>query len=282
MQFRNGTLFHFQQSIDYIEANLTEIIQLEAVAEVGLMSLSAYYVLFRKITGSTLKDYIFKRRMTLAGWELVFTEASILELAIKYQYSGYEPFSRAFRKFMGVSPSVFRRRGEYAESFPQLRFVEVGADKGQGGTGMIQQEMNRERLVTEIEGIKSGYVLDVDIDHFESVNVKFGRAAGDRVLQEVPIRIKRILDGEIEVTRYANDEFIIVLSEVTAREAEKLSEDILKAFEEPIEFDGTLIGITVSIGITQVKGGDKALEDANSSMLRAKENGRDQYYNDSY
>src|SRR5262249_44573495 len=66
-------------------------------------------------------------------------------------------------------------------------------------------------------------VLLGDLDHFTTVNDQLGHLAGDRVLREVGTALREAAGPEAFVSRYAGDEFVVVLAgadEVLAREAE--------------------------------------------------------------
>ena len=84
-------------------------------------SLSALQKLWRYATHTSLKEYISKRRLTNAGIDLLNTDMTVMDIAMKYQYNSHEVFTRAFTKQWGVAPSVFKK--EWNKScglFPKL------------------------------------------------------------------------------------------------------------------------------------------------------------------
>ncbi|MCD6104626.1 MAG: helix-turn-helix transcriptional regulator, partial [Thermosipho sp. (in: Bacteria)] len=103
----NKVIDCIKSSIDYIEKNLLEDIYLEDIAKNANMSVSLYSKIFKNLFGLTVKEYIIKRRMSLAAKDLIFTNDSILNIALKYGYSGYEQFSRAFKKIFHISPTKY-------------------------------------------------------------------------------------------------------------------------------------------------------------------------------
>ncbi len=98
-----------KKALDYIESNLQEDIDLSAVAREAGYSLYHFHRVFKGIVGDSLKDYVRKRRFTEAAKELVYTNKSIVEIAISYGYESREAFSRAFERVYGRNPSEVRR-----------------------------------------------------------------------------------------------------------------------------------------------------------------------------
>lgn len=98
-----------QASLSYLEENLLAEIEIETVASVALSSSFHYQRIFHTLTNMTVKDYIRKRRLTLAAIELVETETKVIDLAIKYGYESSEAFAKAFRKQHFGTPMMIRK-----------------------------------------------------------------------------------------------------------------------------------------------------------------------------
>jgi len=99
-----------QKSIDYIEDNIYEKIDINHAADSAFMSFSNYYRLFFSIVGCSVKEYIRLRRIHLAASDLISTNDNILGLAVKYGFNSADSFSRAFKKATGFLPSVFKKQ----------------------------------------------------------------------------------------------------------------------------------------------------------------------------
>lgn len=78
-------LHSINRAIEYIEANLCEALTVEDVAAHAYSSYSNFARVFNMITGVTLSKYIRNRRLSLAGRELLTTNAKVIDIAIKYQ-----------------------------------------------------------------------------------------------------------------------------------------------------------------------------------------------------
>ena len=100
-----------QRAIDYVEANITEELDFEAVAKQAYSSSFHFQRVFSILCGFSLGDYIRMRRLSLAGEELSKGNAKIIEIAMKYGYDTPESFSRAFTRFHGIAPSEAKRNG---------------------------------------------------------------------------------------------------------------------------------------------------------------------------
>lgn len=278
MVINKGVISNFQISINYIEEVLTEEISLEDVVSKSYMSLSSYYSLFKAITGSTLKDYIRKRRMTLAAFDLVYTDTTVLDIALKYQYKTYESFSRAFKDFYGESPSIYRKRQEFLEFFPPVKFVELHSIRGE--KFMVNFEMNKEKILKNVSENKIGFLIDVDIDRFDDINNNYGWDFGDEVLKQVPLRISELMKStqiDTDILRYGGDEFIFIIKDSDKEKVIELSNKILKLFDEPISYKDKSLNITVSIGIAEISQNvtnEQLIDMASKSMINAKREGR--------
>ena len=88
-----------QKSIDYIEANLTETIDYEAVAAQSFSSSYHFQRVFSILCGFTVGEYIRNRRLSLAGTELAANKAKIIDIALKYGYENPDSFAKALKNF---------------------------------------------------------------------------------------------------------------------------------------------------------------------------------------
>ena len=108
-----------QKAIDYIEEHLTEKIDYEAVAKCAYSSSYHFQRVFGILCGFTVGEYIRRRRLTLAGNELLHSQQKVIDVALKYGYKTPESFSRAFQRFHGILPSQVKK-GCYLNSFSRL------------------------------------------------------------------------------------------------------------------------------------------------------------------
>jgi AraC family transcriptional regulator len=100
------------RAVNFIERNLNSPISVFDVASEAAYSAFHFVRLFRALTGDTPGSYLRRRRLTEAAAELVHSRRRIIEIAFDYQFQSQEAFTRAFQDCFGISPSVFRKRGD--------------------------------------------------------------------------------------------------------------------------------------------------------------------------
>lgn len=110
--------------VDYIEEHLLDDEKLspEEIAKRVLMPSAQFYRLFPFITGVSVREYVRRRRLTLAAQELLSTDVKIIDAAFKYGYESPDSFGRAFLSQHGIPPSGVRKPGVRISAFPRLRF----------------------------------------------------------------------------------------------------------------------------------------------------------------
>lgn len=109
-------------AMDYIEANLAEDISYDRLAQIACCSTYHFQRMFSFITGVPLSEYIRRRRLTIAAFELQTTDAKVIDVAMKYGYESPEAFSRAFKSLHGIAPVSARDIGVSMKAFPKMTF----------------------------------------------------------------------------------------------------------------------------------------------------------------
>ena len=92
-------------AIAYIENNLCGEIDTNKIAEIAFCPYDKFKRFFSYMTNMSVSEYIRKRRLTLAAYELLKGQEKIIDLAVKYGYSNADSFTRAFAKQHGVLPT---------------------------------------------------------------------------------------------------------------------------------------------------------------------------------
>lgn len=115
-----------------------------------------------------------------------------------------------------------------------------------------------EALINEYKRIKrSGHhstLLMCDIDHFKRVNDTFGHAAGDAVIQQVAVAVKKNLRSTDVAGRYGGEEFAVLLLDTTVEQAMFFAERLRKNVEAmAVEYNQQILRVTVSIGVAEYR-----------------------------
>lgn len=112
------------EAVDYIENNLEEKIEYKKVAQIMGMNEYSMQTIFYAMCNISLSDYIRKRRLSNAVYDLYHTNSTVLEIALKYQYNNATSFSRAFEKFYGVKPSKIKKNPNGLKMYSRIKFDE--------------------------------------------------------------------------------------------------------------------------------------------------------------
>ncbi len=112
-----------REAISYIEENITEDITMHDVANHVYISPFYFHKGFSILCGYSITEYIRNRRLALAGQELLTTDITVTELAMKYGYDSSDSFTKAFTRFHGHSPSTVRRDKTMLKTFAPLQLT---------------------------------------------------------------------------------------------------------------------------------------------------------------
>jgi AraC family transcriptional regulator len=115
-------LNNMNHAIDFIEQNLDKEIDFKKVAQIACCSVYHFQRMFSYIANIPLTEYVRRRRMTLAAFDLQNSSVKIIDLALKYGYDSPEAFSRAFLALHGVTPTTARKRGTNIKAYPRITF----------------------------------------------------------------------------------------------------------------------------------------------------------------
>ncbi|EDY87198.1 response regulator PleD [gamma proteobacterium HTCC5015] len=120
-------------------------------------------------------------------------------------------------------------------------------------------------------------LLMLDVDHFKSINDRFGHPVGDRVLQRVSNVIKGFMRQEDMCARYGGEEFICLLPDTNAAGAKAVAERIRLGMEHQAFLKARGLSLSVSIGATTMSANDNLetlIERADQALYEAKDGGR--------
>jgi AraC family transcriptional regulator len=115
-------LKNMNRAIQYIEENLTHDIDFKEVARLAFCSEYHFKRMFSFLTGITLSEYIRRRRLTLAAFELKNSNVKVIDIAMKYGYNSPDSFARAFQNLHGITPSEARNNGHSLKAYPRMTF----------------------------------------------------------------------------------------------------------------------------------------------------------------
>lgn len=122
-------------------------------------------------------------------------------------------------------------------------------------------------------------VVMADIDHFKSVNDRWGHAAGDAVLRTVASRMRRSLRTQDVVGRWGGEEFLVMLPGASREDATDVCNRLLASVRAPLMIDEGPEQVTISMGVAVRTTPGEDVEDlqrrADRALYMAKGAGRD-------
>ncbi len=129
-------------------------------------------------------------------------------------------------------------------------------------------------------------VLSLDIDQFKNVNDSLGHAAGDKLIQDVAVRLKSCVREFDTIARIGGDEFLILLPLlVNPQDASRISEKLMEAVKKPFRINHHELRLTASVGISLYpddgESAEALIKNADIALHYAKDQGRDnhQFFN---
>lgn len=113
----------FNNLIEYIEENLCEKIDYKKLSQILGVNEYTMHRIFLFVTNYNLADYIRRRRLSMAAFDLMEGNEKIIDIAVKYQYESSQAFSRAFKNMMRFLPSEMNVNQQNIKFFPQYEIT---------------------------------------------------------------------------------------------------------------------------------------------------------------
>ena len=173
------------KAIDYIEDNLDKEISYDEAARIACCSPYYFQRVFSYVSGVSLAEYIRRRKMTQAAFELQRADSRVIDVALKYGYSSPTSFNRAFQNVHGITPTAAKLGGNVLQAYPSIQFkIEIT-----GGSAMAYRIVKKPSL--RIVGIRIPLTSDMEDN-----------------LRIVPEFLKALLQGKqfLEICSLSNGE----------------------------------------------------------------------------
>lgn len=263
----------FVSALEYIEARLCEDISQEEIAAACYVSLSSLQKLWKYCTNYSLKEYISKRRLTLAGRDLLKEDISVLDAAMKYGYNSHEVFTRAFTKVWGVSPSKFKK--EWRGSC--VLFPPLNPEYVERNDLMRVKKYDISEFYDYLKSQHGTYVLCFDIEKLMAVNNELGRDAGDKCILEAFRRINEAADDNMICLRMGGDEFAMMTESKDTGYVSSIAERVLSQNGRSVPYSGGEVAVSLRCGVITIGEQPKysaLCSDFNEVMERARTSGK--------
>ena len=258
-------------ALEIVEQRLCEPMNASDLAKACFVSYSGLQKLFAYALCCPVSEYITKRRLSRASGELLLNGKSITDIALDYQYNSPEAFSRAFRRFWGISPTEFRKTRRFADLHPKFKIENNG-----GITMATRKPLDVSELYDELKKLSGTYALSIDIVNFTMINDGYGYAAGDIVIAEAFARIEREMDSHMLLFRTGGDEFAVITTLESVADAEALAKKIVVQNGTVVKTSEHEIHLSLRVGISQIPDKplsyQKSLDILSKSVAQARKN----------
>lgn len=196
---------------------------------------------------------------------------------------GHDELGGVIRTMIERTAAMEKKLAETRQETERLK-QDLDAARDDATRDALTNLPNRRAIDRELEKIaEAGKLLSVafcDIDHFKSINDKYGHAVGDRVLKVVAETLAESMTPHT-VGRFGGEEFVVVLPETDQASAYELVERARAALSQRHfrvrDTDEPIGQVTFSAGIAASSSDPQAaLREADEFLYEAKRNGRNQ------
>lgn len=115
-------LNELNEACNYIENNIENEIDIKEIARITNQSTDSINIFFVSMLGITIKEYIRKRRLSLAVYDLQNSDEKITDIAFKYGFNSYDSFCKAFLNQHNVTPTQAKNPSCEVNIFPPATF----------------------------------------------------------------------------------------------------------------------------------------------------------------
>lgn len=108
--------------MDYVELHLCDEISESEIAKIAACTYSLFSSTFSQITSISFSEYVRRRKLTCAAYDLQNTNEKIIDIALKYGYQSADSFRVAFKNLHHVSPATVRKNNVRLTFYCRLYF----------------------------------------------------------------------------------------------------------------------------------------------------------------
>ncbi len=235
-------------SLYYIEEHLTSNIKTEDIAAACYCSKSTLEKMFQCLNHISIRDYIVRRRMTLAAKVLLENPTvNVLDIAIMHGYSSNEAFTRAFKQIWNCTPAEYRKsEHKYSALFPRLL-----CPLEEGDPYMKERKpVDISELYDLFLARRNCYFICTDIKCLVPIN-EISHKAGDLAILESLNRLHQVSGPDDVAFRIGGDEFTLLTASDDITYAQSLADELIAMNGTTFDYEGQAIPLTLHIAITK-------------------------------
>lgn len=180
------------EAIKYIEDSLSREIEIKKAAQIAGCSTYHFQRMFSYIAGVPLAEYIRRRRMTQAAFDLCNGD-KVLDVAYRYQYESPTSFNRAFQGVHGFPPSAAKQQGVTLKAYPRISLKMV--IKGEAEMEYRIEKKEAFRIV----GMKESLSKELE-ENFREVPQMWAKASQTGILEKLAGMMNQEVKGILGVS----------------------------------------------------------------------------------
>lgn len=180
-------LKRFNDAIKYLEANIRDEINMDELSQIACVTKDSFIRFFSYMSGMTLSEYIRRRRLSLAAYELRNSQIKVIDTAVKYGYNSADAFTKAFVKQHGILPTQARDWRQPIKIYPPVSFHMII----KGAEEMTFRMMETEPI--NLRGLSKDFSGDAAA-RFEQEHIMWALEQ-DEYLERVSVKIPGIWYG---------------------------------------------------------------------------------------
>ena len=223
---------------EFIDENLESDLSLNTISEIAFFSPYHFHRVFKFVTGETLNEYVVRRRIEKSAADLLHTSASATEIAYKYGFGESSSYSRAFKKYFGVSPTIFKKQNPHRHS--KIRQLE-----SKNG----QEYPDPEKYLCVVNNLNKWIKMNanIEIKEIPTIDVAYVSCIGPQNLEKAYTTLmqwatpKGLINGQTKMITIYHDSF-----KITEATKVRMSASIL--LSKPAELTGEIRKATIDSG----------------------------------
>lgn len=223
---------------EFIDQNLESYLSLDVVSEIAFFSSFHFHRVFKFVTEETLHEYVKRRRIEKSASDLLHKNITATEIAHKYGFSDNSSYSKAFKKYFGVSPTEFKNQNPN-------RFSKIRQLESKNG----QEYPDYEKYICIINNLKNWIKMNakIEIKEMSKMDLAYVSSIGPHNLESCYAKLvqwatpKGLMNDKTKMITVYHDSF-----KVTEASKVRMSASIL--VDKPVETNG-------EIGLTTIEAG---------------------------
>ena len=205
-------LKRLNSAVNYMEEHLTDNFDLDKMAQIACCSTFHFQRMFSYLAEVPLSEYIRRRKMTRAAFDLQNGNDKVIDIALKYGYDSPTAFNRAFQSIHGIAPSMAKQSGVILKAFPPICFqITIKGDV----------EMNyriEKKEAFKIVGVKEHYVINIE-ENFANVPLFWQKTIQSGIVPTICSYLDREPNGILGVSTCMNGkDFDYYIAAATTKE----------------------------------------------------------------